>query len=517
LSGLWLLPLLAALYAVRRRAARVDVPFLPFWEKVLAGRRRRASLARTFASVLLQAAMFALALAAVAGPYRTDRRAADVPLTLIVDRTAATAAPETSAAVMRRAREIAHAQVASGPASLGAWVDGRVVPLGRAAARDEVDALLAKAPAPSGVRDPEAVRAVGAAASPPGRVLVVTPFAVGDPASALEIVAVAGAPPKNGGLRAVERTATGLAVRVENGEGRALRLYDGAVALASTPAADRTELPLPASRPAAPRLALEPPDPWPDDDAVDLDFGGATRLKVVLASAAPTPALDAALAATDLVDAARSGRAGPSEWRRVADRYDVIVLVGLDLDLPPPPGRYLLFDATAPELPWARGAGSGEARALRRRDDVAWLAALDPDEWTVHRASTFLVGDGAEVLAESDRGPLIARLRRGAVRAIAIAPPPTVAASTLPLLPAFPLMVRGALRELAPAEDAARPLADPRRLRSPTPEGLAPAVDAPPRPSEDVEERRSERPFVLLVLAALLMTEWALYQFGATD
>src|SRR5262245_29732851 len=83
LQALWLLPLVVLLHLLRRRAARLLVPHLPLWEKVLDRFRRRRRWTRVLLSILVQLVLFASAILLAAGPYR-EREAPGRGHTVIV-------------------------------------------------------------------------------------------------------------------------------------------------------------------------------------------------------------------------------------------------------------------------------------------------------------------------------------------------------------------------------------------------------------------------------------------------
>jgi hypothetical protein len=327
-----------------------------------------------------------------------------------------------------------------------------------------------------------------------------------------------------GGIRGATRDGDALLVRVDGAEGRGVVATAPAFGRVVVPADKGGVVHVPLAADFSGRVALEldPVDPWPEDDAAAFDVAPGRRIAVAVVSAGETPALDAALRASGLVDARRSGRVEPARWREAAAGFDVVVLVGRDEESPLPAGRYLLVDAAAPGLPLARVEGPAKARATRRAGEARWLATLDPEEWEIRKASVFAATAGADVLVEGDRGPLFVRLRRGDVDAFALTVPPTEAASTLPLLPAFPLMIRGLLEELAPAAVSPTVVAvDPAGLRPPFSEAPEPAeareaaAGPPARPGPPI--RSSLRAALFAALLVLLVVEWWLYHLGATD
>jgi hypothetical protein len=122
LRFLWGLPVIVLLYLFRKRARRHLVPFLPFWQRVFAERRRRPTFLRTIVSILLQILAATAILVALARPYREEARAVPVRSIVVLDwslGTRMTAGGSALAeAVAARAREIAAHAGAVGPVSV---------------------------------------------------------------------------------------------------------------------------------------------------------------------------------------------------------------------------------------------------------------------------------------------------------------------------------------------------------------------------------------------------------------
>lgn len=528
LRCLYGLPLLAVFYLLRRRASRVDVPFLAFWERVLATHRRRPSTARLLLSLLLQAAIFAAFLVAAADPYRETTERVVARTLLILDRTAPSA--PFAAEVALRAEASAQSAVKDGEVVVAVWNRGTILRIDVATDGGAAADAVRKAPPAAGPRDPAVFEDVVAAAAASTRIVLVTPFdAPGTPAfRRAEIVAVAGfgvgATERNGGLRGVVAVPDGLFVRTEGAEGRTLRLVRNGTPIAEAPASRATRLAIQGGFSGAATLELVPEDAWATDDVVRIASEDSPRFRVLVAADAETPALDAALFASGVVDPQRSSRTKTAVWRDAARDYDVVILIGRDEEAPLPKGRYLLFDASAPGLSVARTGGVGPARATVMSASTPWLRNLDLDEWDVRKTSEFTATDGAEVLVEGDRGPLVYRARHEGATVIGVSPSPTPAASTLPLSAVFPVLVRGALLELGASPSGPKlTVSDPAALTDPLPPGVVPAVDrlssAPAeatRTSGPPERRPAGAPFLLAFLA-LVLIEWALFHAGFTD
>jgi Aerotolerance regulator N-terminal len=574
---LWGLPIVVLLYLFRRRARRHLVPFLPFWQRVFAEKRRRPTFLRALLSILLQLVAASAAVVALARPYREEWRA--VPVRSVLDWTLGTRMAEggrpLAEAVAARGREVAARAMTEGPVSVALLRRG-LEP--RPADAPAADVGAAELPPPAGTRRLEDLDALRRASDDETRIFFVTPFLVPpDRLPGATVLGVATAELRNGGIRGVELPPGegSLLVRVESGgKDRTLRLVgvDSAeLAAAAVPAAGTGEvrLPVPPDGADGAALRLDPADGFPEDDACPLELPARGKLRVLVASDVATPALDSALVASSVMDAAGSGRVPLAKLAEVAASFDVAIVVGAGATADPPPGRYLLLESFPRSLPVSARAGAGETRALRKSSGPAWLKALDVDEWRIHRMPVVEAGPGLEVLVESGRGPLVARAEAAGIRAIVVSVRPDVTASTLPLLPAFPLMLRGALLELVPssattgsvahraggrivlgaAEAAAFAAADgtPRPLRMARDGGgfelpeepgrwtvgtrrIAtawldhPALPGPARTSDDPwpkAPRRTERRFlqgeVLLVLIAVLLVEWCSYHFGGTD
>jgi hypothetical protein len=580
LRGLWALPLIVVFYLLRRRARRVPVPFLPFWERVFADRRRKPTLVRTLVSILLQMLTAAAILVALAGPCRDEWRAEPTPTVVVVDLslgTRTTAGGRTLAEItVARAREVVARAAPEGPLAIAALRAG-MEPLGHAASVAEAQTLLDRAPPPSGTRSLDALLALHAASRAGGRIVFVTPFAEGTTGlDAVTVVASAPGPLTNGGIRRVTFASKDgrLEATVDAaGLAREARLVDAlgsVLALAAVPAEGGTvTLAVPPSCPSEVAIELAPKDGFPEDDVALLALPGRGGLRVAVASDRPTPALDAALLASAVMDEGRSGRVPLARLADVAAAFDVVVVAAAGTDVTLPEGRYFLAGALPVGAPIAAKGGMGEARAVRKSDSVPWLAALDVDEWRVHRMPRLEAGEGLEVLVDGTRGPLLARFRQRGADGFVLAVAPDLDASTLPLLPVFPLMLRGALLELAPRAAASGPVVHRAGGRVVmTPDEAAAVIDAggaprPLRPARDgggfelpeepgrfaggtrriatawldhpalpgaartrddpwpevarTRSRTSFRPEVLLALLVLLAAEWCSYHGGATD
>ncbi len=463
LVTLWAVPLLILLYFLRRRAVRQDVPFLVFWDRVFASRRRRPSAWRTVISLLLQLVILVAAALAAAGPFAESDSTTPIHTILVLDRSLPCAA--------RGTRTLAEDVIATAVDLLPRLAnDGsvRVVLAGDAlvplTADDTPLADLAERVAmsgpPAGAGVSQDVVTLARSVDGETRVVFVTPFEVktGDPPPPRLVVVPAGPSPlpKNGGIRRVERSPDGrrLSVVVEHGgSARTLHMYAAEVVVgtfnlpASAEPSAEVSFNIPVGASMA-RLRLDPPDALPEDDIADLVLDRGAALSVLIAADRPTPLLDAALVSTDVVDTARSGRASLARVADLARNFDVTILLEAKGDIPLRAGSWILIDATAPEAPLVRESSMGEARATSRTDGVPWLSALDPAEWKIHRMASWKAQEGAEVLVAGSRGPLVTRFATGGVRGVAFSVAPDMAASTLPLLPAFPLMLRGALLEV---------------------------------------------------------------------
>ncbi len=478
LRGLYGLPLIVLLYLLRRRASRLVVPHLVLWEDVLRARRRRAPWRRLLVSILLQMLIFAVAILAVADPCRDTVVPEPGHTVIVMDRSLGTAArgpdgESVASVVVREAERLAEQVAAEGTVSVGILAD-EVMPLDPGGPGRSLATL--PLPEPAGARDIAAlVRSTRSLVTPHSRVVYLAPFRPSD-AELTELrragIAVlgAGAGTPNAGIVSVRRTEHGtLELRIVGEGGPRTVFARGAgdrVPLAEvvpTPAGTTATVTLPAGVGARPTLELDPRDGFPEDDLAPLVLPEREGLAVLVVADRPTPWLDAFLEgwqrSEGRLDVARSARVDSAAYRDLVPRYDVVVLVGLELGLPLPPGRFLLLGSLAPDLGVARtGAAGGAAEALKTRREDPLVRALDLSEWKIHRMLPLEARAGLDVVVDGSAGPLVARGVSGEARFVMVGVEPDPVASTLPLLPAWPLLVDAALTELGGVRDEARPV-----------------------------------------------------------
>ncbi|MAG55581.1 MAG: hypothetical protein CMJ83_04745 [Planctomycetes bacterium] len=472
LPALWGLLAIVVLYLLRRRAAKMLVPHLPIWEKVLARMRRRRRWHRVLFSLVLQLLIFAAAVVLLAGPYTERGRPGRGHTIVILDRSLGTRARDAQGvpvaeSVLDRGRALLAEAAAAGPTSLAFLQDGLVPMVAATEDLSRLQAVLVDPGAPRGGRDLAALVGLRAVTGEASRIVYVTPFAP-PAASALAdaritVVASALSEP-NAGIVSVRREGEGLAVRVAGkGGARSLRIVRDGRTLEEktvTPTLAGTEvlMPVPADAGPHPDLVLDPNDAFPDDDRVPLAFPEREHLQLLVVSDTPTPWLDAFLEASVVIDVKGSHRAGSARFREWIDDYEVVVLVDDQQDLPLPPGRYLLLGSGAPELPIVRDPRrEGPAEAVRVRAEDPLVRALDLARWQITKVATTRGREGLDVVVEGSTGPLISRARTPTHRIVDVAVRPDTKVSTLPLMAAFPLLLEAALIELAGVREGAGP------------------------------------------------------------
>ncbi|MEE2711549.1 MAG: BatA domain-containing protein [Planctomycetota bacterium] len=471
LDALWGLPVIVALYLMRRRTARVFVPHLPIWEGVLERMRSRSRWLRTLLSILLQLLIFTTAVLLLAGPYAERDVGGEGHTVIVVDRSlgvrvrGAGGAP-VSEAVLEQARELISQAVASGSASLAFLQDGVRARVTATRDPERLFAALDDPGAARGRRDWDAVAALRVAVGPTSRIVVVTPFApdpgLGEALRDAQVLVVrAGTPQPQAGVVGVHREADGVKVRVDgSGPERQLVLRRDGVVLTDVRVKPGAEvwIRIPADAGSSPDLVLEPEDGFPEDDRVPLVLPERQRIRVLVVTDTPTPWLDAWFKASAVIDVAGSSRTRSTQFREWVDDYDVTILVDDQQELPLPRGRYVLLASGAPDLPIARDVrriGASEPVKTRREDPL--VRALDLSRWEIEKVARTRARAGLEVVVDGSTGPLISRGSTDEVKFVDIAVRPDPASSTLPLLAAFPLMLEAALVELVAREREAGP------------------------------------------------------------
>jgi hypothetical protein len=477
LAALWGILCIVLLYFLRRRAARILVPHLPLWEDVLARMRRRPRWIRVLLSLLLQVLVYAAIVLALAHPVTVETTPGRGHTIVVLDRSLGTLAKDEdglplSEAVLLRGRSLMSEAIASGPVSLaflGGGLRARVT-----ATEDEVRLMegLMDPGAPSGGRPLETLLQLRRVVGDASRIAWVTPFDPGE-ADAADLAAAGitvvgtGGLDTNAGIVGVERRESAEVLVRVRGEGPARKLQltrDGRVLaeVAVTPSSAGTQipLPLPPDAGAYPDLVLDPPDGFPLDDRVPLALPERERIRVLVVADSPTPYVDAFLEASVVLDRKGSHRVGSRQFREWVGDYDAVIIVDDATDLPLPPGRYLLLGSYAPDLPVQRAQGGieGPAEPVRIRKADPLVRGLDLDAWRIQAVSPTRSTAALDVIVEGSTGPLLSRAVTDRYRLIHLAVRPDTAASALPRLSAFPLLLEAALVELAgPTGDVAPP------------------------------------------------------------
>jgi hypothetical protein len=439
-EGLWLAASAAGVllaYLVRRRARRVEVPFLPLWVAALAQRRggfgARVSRWLDLALLMVACACAALAAGAPRLPGSADTRR---DLVLVLDGGLELRARGRLEEMRRAAREeIARRAIGTRVVVVSVRDDGERVetrdPLaaieGHEAGwlrRDPSRAFALAVEAARGLRNPDIVvcsfrppppsfrfRAIGHDARNAGFVSIrLLMGAEGERAARLEVA--------GSGRVEVEGLWSGEL------EGR--RAVDA---------------PLPPAGRASFRVRAEG-DEFPDDDEVFLllEERAPPRLLVV-AEGEPSPFLAAALQALEKVGGVRGPleRAPPRALAEAADRYDVLVfdrcappsaVEARALYLAPPPGA----------LPFAVGEEAEAPALFLARAGHPLLAGLGLERIPPRRARPIR---GGEALATAAPGPCLA-VGAGWV-ALGFDPDRCLLGAS----PSYPLFLRNAIAHLA--------------------------------------------------------------------
>lgn len=210
---------------------------------------------------------------------------------------------------------------------------------------------------------------------------------------------------------------------------------------ASGTATERVQLGDPGGRGGSVEIRLLPGDDFEPDDAVRLRYARRPPLRVVVTAPgrAPSPfLLDALRACGDLIDKESAGIASPDAPASAFASCDVVVAEG---DLP---------NALPTDRPVLQFGAAGRDVA----DPVVWsvgthpvLRGADLAPLRMESARVVAVPDRGVVLAETDGGPVAACGVREGARIVRFGFRPD--ATTLPLEPAFPILVRNSLVWLA--------------------------------------------------------------------
>ncbi|MGQ0613342.1 MAG: BatA domain-containing protein [Planctomycetaceae bacterium] len=446
-AGFWLALAMAGLllaYLVRRRARRVEVPFLPLWAAALAQQHAGlgSRLVRHLDLLLLLLACGAIAGAA-GGPFLPGRPDTTRDLVLLLDggvelrakgriealyaaarEEVARRAPGTEIVVIALRDEGERVSAARTPAEAFAAVDahaagwtkldpGAGFDLGRLAARRMRDPDLVfctfRASRPEGFR----VRAFGGAAPNAGFV-------------ALEVLS----DPESGG-RIARATLRGAGrVRVDeifDGELRGERLLD---------------LPLRRGGRTEVGVRMEG-DAFPYDDVLRFELPEAQAPRVlVVAEGEPSPFLAAAMAALEAVGAIRGplDRTTPERIREAMQDYDLL-LFDRCAPLEELPGlRAIYLAPPGGALPFALGEEAGAPVVFDARVGHPLLAGVDLARSPPLRARALR---GGEPLAYAAPGPILAASESWV--ALGFDPDRSILGAS----PAYPLFLRNAIAHLA--------------------------------------------------------------------
>ncbi len=202
---------------------------------------------------------------------------------------------------------------------------------------------------------------------------------------------------------------------------RELRLDPDEGGVASSGVVFRTER----ARGAVIRARLIVDDDLEADDEAWLILPPARRLSALYVAEQPTLLLDALEALTP----ARLAQASPSKFDRLArdgslSTFDVVMLDGWAPDDPLPPGRFLVFsvdpNTAGIDAQPAPEDSEGASVVIDWRRDHPALEDVSFDTLIMAAPLTLEVSAGARMLAESDRGPLIAESVSGADRTIVV-------------------------------------------------------------------------------------------------
>lgn len=471
LQALFLLPLIVLFYLLRRRAERTLVPHLPLWDVVFDRLRRKRSWSRVLLSILLQMAILAVLIVCVAGPYRERRQRIPGHSILVLDgRLGVMQIGEDGrpleAAIRQTARRLIPSLLEEGTVSMA--VAGESLFVLGLPSRDgqALEALLEESLQAKGDGAPREVLMLAADCEATARVLWITPFRFPEgmdeptPTLRLAVIAVPGGV-VDAGIASVDRASPDvLLVRVAGGGSsrRVLLLEGGKVLAAATvsPTDAGASVSIEIPRTAGPSLSvqLDPVDAFDLNDRVELSLAERMKPSVLIVSDQKSTPLDALLeaftASGDVLDASRSARASSAELGQAAKDYDVVILAGIQSDLPLPEGRYLLLGASAPDLPFEVVSSSAAASEIVERvEGDPLIRGLDLKDWVFEQVVPVRAKPGYEVIVRGSNGPLLGRGRTPSTRFIHIGVPPDDAASTLPVSETFPVLIAAARRELA--------------------------------------------------------------------
>ncbi len=481
LTWLWGIPGIFILYLMRRPAKTIDIPHLFLWERVVQNRlpKKRRRL-RELLGLLLQILIATFLILALSGPRQQSVTQVDRSTLFVFDNSLSMRATDMegrsrSDRAKKMFREELTERLKMGSCALVFAADHIVSAVPFSSEIVRFDDILKEDLQPRGLLDSEEVvdyaREVKAV-TPDVDLVFVSDRCL--PTEQQERMSQMGfgflqipAPGSNIGFTSFEinNSASGRTIDVdlsafgaERLKGKVL-LASGAEVLAEKSVllapGTRTSLSFEMGSSARKWLSLKlqtERDCFAPDDVIDFWLTPPKRLKVLVVAEKIDRFLKSALSALDSVfDLSAASQANPSEWRG-ATGYDLTILVGLRERRPLPPGRYLLFDSWAPNLPFKEGIKVREIQVVRQSSRGSLLRGIDLRDLQVKTASRLSSTRGVDVLLEGTHGPLISRGQKGGVEFLHLSFSLSPENSSLVLLPAFPLLIKDAARYLMPKQ-----------------------------------------------------------------
>ena len=478
LSLLYALPLLVILYFLRRRAAVLLVGHLPLWERALKKERKRASLWKELLCLLLLLMVLAASVLLLAGPYERREIPGEGHTVLLMDQSLGTSLKldagmslwdRSVASLLREADEAA----GSGSISVAAWAD-EIQPLTTSTRdADDVRTALRSLRGPKGERSEKALLDLVRGLPAEARIIVVTAF---EPPAELRVAVpsvvwrspltpMEASLPLHGGVESVEVLPDRSVQLLLSGSlaPRQLVVEVDAEVVLQRPLGEgeirsrRVVLPASLFSSSRVRIRLDPPDAFAQDDIVPLLVPSPSKATVLVASDEPTPFLDAWLASSEYVDRDQSGRISPTRLRlaQEARSYDVTFLVDAEVNLELLPGNYILMGSTVLRGSMERKGAPREVRYERHEETHELLSGLDFSGWTDPLGQRTELPPKGEALIMGTDGPMLSRWEGSGVRLLEFAQPPDRARTSLPLLPAFPILLDRILASLLPSSKVA--------------------------------------------------------------
>jgi hypothetical protein len=448
LWGLLVLPLIVLLYMLRTRRQDLPVSSLLLWQRARKDLTARRPVRRFERSLLLLLQLLAafLFIFALARPQLHLPGTAEARTVIVIDTSASMQARDVRPSRFSAAVAGAHAAVDEAPGEvmiMAAAASPRIAaPFGDASSAHR--ALASLHPTDGSARLDQAVTLALGQRAPGGvRVEVFTDRAgLRLPGVAYHVIGTSGA---NIGIAAVavEQVPTGsvVVVQIHNASPRAERvplvLAQGTRRLAARTVVVGggavTSVALPISVSGLVQVTLDREDLLGVDNTAHAIAG--TRPARVVVAGAPDRVLAEALAAIP-VRVVPAQRITP-ESLGAAD----VVILNRTPPMELPPGNYLLFGTTAPNLPLAAPGRIRGAQVLRSAVRHPVMRYVSLDDVTIGEALR-LAPKGGEVLAEGET-PLLWAYERDGIRAIVSAF--SLDQSDFPLHTAFPIFLQNAL------------------------------------------------------------------------